>query len=211
MNYSQWTTVYSSLHISTYIFLWHSSVITKANCSSARPNNFKSITILHKSWGAHHVQIHLDPCPTSNRDHMRCINNTDDVAHLFSGWRMEGRACLFKYSLPSHTSCMLEGSCWSNSPCLYCRAELYHAFCRTSKFHLGNNKGFALPAQNWNTAPLFPYPNVLTCILHPLSLVSKLSLLKQLFFFPGTSSSLLSKQEPGPPSNHLQATWCQVF
>lgn len=93
------------------------------------------------------MQIHLDPCPTSNRDHMRCINNTDDVAHLFSGWRMEGRSCLFKYSLPSHTFCMLEASCWSKPPCLHCRAELYHAFCRPSKFHLRSYQGFALPTQ----------------------------------------------------------------
>lgn len=88
------------------------------------------------------MQIHLDSCPTSNRDHMRCITYTDDVAHLFFGWRMEGRACLFKYSLPSRTSCMLEGSCWSKSPCLHCRAEFYHVFCRPSQFHLG-----ALPTQ----------------------------------------------------------------
>lgn len=90
------------------------------------------------------MQIHLDSYPTSNRDHMRCITNTDDVAHLFFGWRMEGRTCLFRYSLPSHTSCMLEESCWSKSPCLHCRAELYHAFYRPSKFHLGSKKGFAL-------------------------------------------------------------------
>lgn len=93
------------------------------------------------------MQTHLDSHPTSNRDHMRCITNTDDIAHSFSGWRMKGRACLFKHSLPSHTSCILEGSCWSKSPCLHCRAELYHVFYRPGKFYLGSNKGFALPTQ----------------------------------------------------------------
>ena len=36
-------------NVSKYIFLWHSSVITKVSCSSARCNSFKTNTILHKS------------------------------------------------------------------------------------------------------------------------------------------------------------------